>query len=134
MVKQEDIVSNALIMKNLYFSEIKFNATGKRASSNGFANISFDEKHSIKENVIDIQLFSKVEVEEVFELELCLNGTFEAGNIKSESMLPNAIAIMFPYLRTQVSLMTAQPNIPTVSLKPININALLEKQQEDKEN
>ncbi len=133
MIKEKDILSNALKMKTLYFKKIEFKATGKKASDEGMANVAFDEKHDITDKTIDIDLFCKVEVENVFVLELCLNGTFEAGNIESKGVLPNAIAIMFPYLRAQVSLMTAQPNIPTISLKPVNINALLEKQREQEE-
>lgn len=130
MVKEEEILSKALRMKSLYFKEIKFEATGKKANDEGMANVAFNEKHNIVDKTIEIDLLCKVEVENVFELELCLNGTFEAGNIENKCVLPNAIAIMFPYLRAQVSIMTAQPNIPTISLKPVNINALLEKQKE----
>lgn len=130
MIKEKDILSNALKMNNLYFKKIIFEATGKKASDEGIADVAFDEKHIVDDKIIDIDLLCKVEVEDIFKLELCLNGQFEAGSIKSKIVLPNAIAIMFPYLRAQVSLMTAQPNIPTISLKPVNINALLEKQNE----
>lgn len=37
----------------------------------------------------------------------------------------NTVAILFPYLRSQVTLMTAQPNIEPVVIPAININALL---------
>lgn len=130
MIKEKDILSNALKMKNLYFKRIIFEATGEKASDEGIADVAFDKKHIVDGKTIEIDLLCKVEVENIFKLELCLNGKFEAGNIESKAVLPNAIAIMFPYLRAQVSLMTAQPNIPTISLKPVNINALLEKQNE----
>lgn len=130
MVRQEEILSNVLKMKNLYFEFIHFNSTGVEPDEEGAAEIGFKEEHNIVDNIINVKLFCKVEVDNIFELELCLNGIFEAGNIESKNVVPNAIAIMFPYLRAQVSLMTAQPNIPNISLKPININALLAKQNE----
>ena len=37
----------------------------------------------------------------------------------------NTVAILFPYLRSQVTLMTAQPDIEPVVIPAININALL---------
>ncbi len=129
MVNEEMILADALKMNNLYFEFIHFNATGRHADKEGIAEVGFKEEHNIDGKFIKVKLFCKVEVENVFMLELCLNGTFEAGNIESKGILPNAIAIMFPYLRAQVSLMTAQPNIPTISLRPVNINALLEKQR-----
>ena len=128
MVKQEEIVSDVLKMKNLYFQSIDFKATGKQADNEGCADVSFKEVHDIKENTIDIKLYCEVKIDGVFVLKICLRGAFEVDNMDSSRVLPNAIAIMFPYLRSQVSLMSAQPNIPTLSLKPVNINALLAKQ------
>lgn len=37
---------------------------------------------------------------------------------------------MFPYLRSQITLMTTQPNIAPVVIPPININSFLKKQEE----
>lgn len=133
MIKQEEILSNALRMTNLYFEFINFHSTGIPKEGENSAQVGFKEEHDITDNIISIKLFCKVEVEDVFDLELCLKGVFESGNIESKGVLPNAIAIMFPYLRAQVSLMTAQPNIPTISLKPVNINTLLEKQREQED-
>lgn len=129
MINQEDIVSDVLKMEKLYFKVIKFDASGHDAGSEGSANVFFKEEHSVDGAAITIDLSCKIEVTDIFALELCLVGIFTAGNIQNDKILPNAIAIMFPYLRAQVSLMTAQPNIPNISLKPININALLEKQK-----
>ena len=36
------------------------------------------------------------------------------------------MSILFPYLRAQVTLMTAQPDIEPVVIPAININALLQ--------
>ena len=101
----------------------------ENAPHDGEGRIGFKTDHRIEGRTIAIKLFCRIDIEDIFDLELCLVGKFEAGgNIESERVLPNAIAIMFPYLRAQVSLMTAQPNIPTINLKPVNINALLERQ------
>lgn len=38
----------------------------------------------------------------------------------------NAVAIMMPYLRSELTLLTAQPDTDSVVLPPFNINAMLE--------
>lgn len=129
MVNQENVVSDVLKMEKLYFKFINFNASGHEADSEGVANVFFKEKHDVDGAAITIDLSCKIEVTDIFVLELCLVGIFTANSIENDKIVPNAIAVMFPYLRAQVSLMTAQPNIPNISLKPININALLEEQK-----
>ncbi len=41
-------------------------------------------------------------------------------------LLRNAVAIMFPFVRSQITLVTSQPNMQPVVLPPININSLIE--------
>ena len=38
----------------------------------------------------------------------------------------NAVAILMPYLRSEVSLLTAQPEMDCVVLPPFNIDALMD--------
>ena len=38
----------------------------------------------------------------------------------------NAVAIVFPYMRTQLSLLTSQPEVDTVVLQPLNIAQMVE--------
>ena len=38
----------------------------------------------------------------------------------------NTVAIVFPYIRSQVSLLTTQPGIAPVVLPPMNLNALID--------
>jgi preprotein translocase subunit SecB len=44
----------------------------------------------------------------------------------------NAVAIMFPFLRSQVSLLTTQPGITPLLIPPINIVKLFSKENADK--
>lgn len=128
MINQNDVVAEVLRMRKLYFKNIVFKSIGEEVTEQGYADIGFDVKHKINENLLEVELICKAKVDSLYVLELCLCGCFEALNIDVKRMLPNAIAIMFPYLRAQVSLVTSQPNIPTITLKPINVNALLSKQ------
>lgn len=38
----------------------------------------------------------------------------------------NTVAIMFPFIRSQISLLTTQPGLEPILLPPININALMD--------
>ena len=45
----------------------------------------------------------------------------------------NTVAIMFPFIRSQVSILTTQPGMIPIVMPPININALVDDMQEPKE-
>lgn len=40
----------------------------------------------------------------------------------------NTVAIIFPFIRSQISLLTTQPGMAPIIMPPININALMESQ------
>lgn len=68
-----------------------------------------------------------------FSMFLDVTGIFKLDNIdigKRESFAEvNAVAILFPYLRSLVSTYTANSNIPALILPPINIVKLIENQE-----
>lgn len=41
----------------------------------------------------------------------------------------NTVAIMFPFIRSQISLLTTQPGLEPILLPPININALMDSEK-----
>lgn len=69
-----------------------------------------------------------------FNLQITIAGNFEvdaAGEkIKKELIEKNTIAIMFPYLRSQITLMSSQPGMKPIVLPPLNIHALIKEQAE----
>ena len=132
IVNQNEVKSTALENINMYFENISFQSSGKNIKDNtNEIDVGFKENHKYEENKISIKLYCKVEKENSFELNLCLVGIFLVGeDFPTDKLLPNTIAIMFPYLRSQVTLMTTQPNIAPVVIPPININSFLKKQEE----
>lgn len=68
--------------------------------------------------------------EQPFYIEVILSGKFEVESEKRNNNLSliksNATAILFPYLRNAVSMLTALSNIPTLTLPVFNIVALFE--------
>ena len=45
----------------------------------------------------------------------------------------NTVAIMFPFIRSQISLLTTQPGLEPILLPPININALMDSKKNAQE-
>ena len=74
------------------------------------------------------------EKKEEYNLIISLSGFFkvEKEDSVNDEMVQNlinknAVAIMMPYLRSELTLLTAQPDTDSVVLPPFNINAMLEK-------
>jgi preprotein translocase subunit SecB len=97
------------------------------------------ERKEIKENELIIKLYTKVfgnsEIKNYpFEIEVAITGYFDIseneGNIDFE---PNAIAILYPYIRAIISTYTSSANVMPVILPAINVNAVLKNQKEHKE-
>jgi len=68
-----------------------------------------------------------------YDLFISLSGYFsfdENEQIENEQIMTllnkNAVAILMPYLRSQASLLTAQPGMDCVVLPPFNINKMVE--------
>lgn len=88
-----------------------------------------------KDKEIKVELFGKVSDEQGdFNLEVTLEAIFEckfAGipeDVKETLIKKNTLAIMFPYMRSQITLMTSQPNMQPIVLPAINISAFIDSQ------
>ena len=71
----------------------------------------------------------QVEAGKAYRLSCSLTGIFEvAGGLTDENtfLQKNAIAVMFPYLRSQITLLTSQPGMTPLIIPILNINTLLE--------
>ncbi len=68
---------------------------------------------------------------QILKVEIIMVGYFVLSGVQDpafaqEIMEKNTVAIMFPYVRSQISLATTQPGFPPVVIPAININALLD--------
>lgn len=122
-----DNIVSGIKLKNIYFKKINMVSSGKKCHDESQINASFSLSTDVLEdNRMVIDLNSEITISDIAKLTLTLTGEAEYfGERKIIDFLPNIVAIMFPYLRSQVSLMTAQPNLPTVVIPAININKLL---------
>lgn len=131
-MKKED---NVLIMKDLYFS--RFNYENKRDMHPSKIDVKhkfsyFVEKND--ENIINVVVDTIISnSNRTFKLELETKGIFEINpkNLdtvtKKFIMTKNTLAIMFPFIRSEISILTTQPGMIPILLQPINLNSLEEK-------
>lgn len=86
----------------------------------------------IDENIYKCSLELKMyDDDESASLDIVVSGVFEIKaklepNQQELIITKNTMAILFPYLRSQVTLLTTQPDVEPVNLPVININALLQ--------
>ena len=125
-------VTSALVLEKLVFENILFNR-------NGFKNdneIDFEMEVQIgvnEDKFYKVTLMLKGDKKDEYEFEVKLAGIFsfevdeEVNDVQKHDLISkNAVAIMMPYLRSEVSLLTAQPETECVVLPPFNINKMLE--------
>lgn len=71
---------------------------------------------------------------DVVSMKIKIYGIFscqhENPEVKEQLLKKNTVAILFPYLRSQICLVTTQPNNVPITIPPININALFDKPQD----
>ena len=72
--------------------------------------------------------------EEKISLSVTVVGFFfcdvEDEKTKQELINKNSIAILFPYLRSQISLVTTQPDMLPITIQPMNIVAMFDVAEE----
>lgn len=123
-----------LKMHRIHTSAVNFSCTGNLTGEPAVpADIKLTVNTSEKadSDMFRIELIFEVKKAEIYTLSFTLIGHFSIdGGLNGENgyMKNNAVAILFPYARSQITLLTTQPGITPVVLQPININALLKEQ------
>ena len=116
-----------------------------------FDKIEFKRLGFKNDNELELEIQSNIaqrQEEEVYKVTLVLNGkktgeyTFEirlsgffsietedelTDDLKNSLITKNSVAILMPYLRSEVSLLTAQPEVECVVLPVFNVNNMLDK-------
>lgn len=86
--------------------------------------------------VLDVSVFKDaVQHNYPFEMNVRMVGFFrvEDENNEVDKFKPNAVAIMYPYIRAIVTNYTANANVNPLILPVININALIKDKMKNKE-
>lgn len=110
-----------------------------------FERIEFDRKgfKNTQELKFELQVQIGLNEDDLYKVTLVLNGTKQdeynvvisisgffrvegqvEDKIVRELINKNAVAILMPYLRSEITLLTAQPDTDSVVLPPFNINKM----------
>ena len=118
-------IKSGLQMQNLHFSDIQFERNKIIEDGDFGVNISKDIKEigehkytvSVCVNIdkSDFSLYVKAQADFIYH-----------GDFKQEQAIvnTNTIAIIFPYVRSQVTLITSQPDMQPILLPAINTSKL----------
>ena len=123
-------------MLDLYFS--KFDFKQERGTDSNEYNTSFQIEYAINSEdetkvrvVVDTTVTNEAQS---VVLNVQTVGIFKVDKLDIDDatyehlIKANTVAIIFPFIRSQVSLLTTQPGMMPVMIPPININALIENQ------
>ena len=124
---------SALRMEGLFFDEISFIREGFEQDESKFNfNLETTVGTNCSEDLYKVTLKMEGNKTGEYKIVISLTGifSFDSGEkfndkLKNDLISKNTVAIMMPYLRSQVSLITAQPGIECVVLPPFNINNMM---------
>ena len=120
-----------LILQHLVFDEREFKRLGFKTESevNYELEIQIGRDHDNQENYkVTLVLNGKKDKEYIFKIVLSVFFEIKnAENISDKETLihRNAVAIMMPYLRSEVSLLTSQPETNSIVMPIFNINKMI---------
>lgn len=119
-----------LSMLDMYFSHFEFK--NKRKIESTKLKVNYKVRNRIDENQnTQINILTIIESEdESIYLELEAVGIFNLvgmmdDKIKREILNKNTVAIMLPFIRSQISLITTQPGFSPILLPLIDVNELI---------
>lgn len=122
-----------LKLNHLLFDEITFNRVNFKSENDLQVEFGFAfNKRENGEFVSSIRVIGTKKDEYNFVVRV--SGYFQISETVEDSNIliqQNAIAIVFPYIRSQISLLTAQPEVDPVILPPMNIAQMVKESIEN---
>lgn len=121
-------VNSVLSLDKLVFDKIEFKRSGMKNENEIEFKMQIIINQKKDEDIYKVTLELIGNKEKEYSLNIELTGYFSFDENKpldkelKETMISqNAVAIIMPYMRSQVSLITAQPEVDCVVLPPFNI-------------
>lgn len=118
-----------LRLLRMVFDKIHFERYGFKNENELELEMNVEVAENKVDHVFKVTLSAEGIKEDEYKFEVKLAGFFsvEGDNIKLQESLinQNAVAILMPYIRSEISLLTAQPETDCVVLPPFNITQLM---------
>ena len=118
----------ALALDKLVFDKIEFKRKGLHSEHEFEAELEAKVGKSEKLKCYLVNLVLRGKKEDEYEIEIELSGYFSftddsaTEEMKNSLLSQNAVAILLPYLRSELSLLTAQPEMECIVLPPMNVS------------
>ncbi len=126
-------IESVLKLNKIVFDKIEFKRLGFENDNELELEIQSNISQRQETEIYKVTLILKGKKPEEYTLEISLSGFFSietddklTENLKNTLVTKNSVAILMPYLRSEVSLLTAQPEVKCVVLPAFNINNMLE--------
>ena len=126
-------IKSILVLQKLVFDKVLFERNGFRTDN----KLKLEMQVQIEKNEVQsyrVTLIANGIKSDEYSFSVSLSGYFNiesTGNlddqIEKELITKNAVAILMPYLRSEVTLLTSQPETDPVVLPIFNINKMMEK-------
>ena len=120
----------AFSLENYQFDKVNIDLENHKSKD---LNLSFDTKGIFNKKTKKFELIFQVTVKQYGNdnpfVEIRCKGLFTFENVSKIDDVPdffyrNSIAILFPYVRTYLSLVTTQANVPGIILPTLNLSGL----------
>lgn len=128
---------SVLKLEKLVFDKLLFERKGFSSENNFEFNMESQISKRSNEEIYKVTLILHGKKPDEYIMEISLTGFFSFGTDASISdedkkalISKNTLAILMPYLRSEVSILTAQPEVECIVLPPFNINNLMGKARE----
>ena len=123
---------SVLKLEKLVFDTLLFERKGFSSENNFEFNMESQISKRSNEEIYKVTLILHGKKPDEYIMEISLTGFFSFGTDasisdedKKELISKNTLAILMPYLRSEVSILTAQPEVECIVLPPFNINNLM---------
>ena len=129
-MKQIIEVKSVLVLRKTLIDKLSFERFSNDVSKiNEEGTITFHHQiNPVDKNIFKVSLGITLLSELQYNISVQISGLFELTeeSVMGKKLLTNnAVAILFPYMRSQLTLLTSQPGFEPVVLPIMNINALL---------
>lgn len=126
-------IESVLKLNKVVFDKLEFKRLGFKNEKKLELEIESKISQKQESDVYRVTLVLKGKKSDEYTLEISITGFFSievtgelTEELKNTLVTKNSVAILMPYLRSQVSLLTAQPEVDCVMLPVFNINSVFD--------
>ena len=128
-MKKNNDIKSILKLDKVVFDTIEFKRLGFKNDNKLKLNLQTEIFQRQDEETYKVMLHLIGEKEDEYSFDIILSGFFSfrtdetiEQQLKDELISSNSVAILMPYLRSEVSILTAQPDVECVVLPVLNVN------------